>query len=348
MKELLFLFLILLIVSNAELIRNKFIEYKNKPFQLFKNKNENYENFNINKNIQIFNLPNYKFYINSYNEIRNSNLLNMYFSELVEVESINMFHSIDLLENIKNKSLVFSIITNNKPIASVCVCNVKDIQSYLDKLGLIETYIQPIHNGYCIFEYLVKKDILIQNQLRYYKILLNEIEKWAKNPNGYDLYQIQNMNIGYHNNIYVLNKEIYKNHPKAYYLIIFGPKFSISPKNGVSSTHKKIANLIYENQFVLDWAKKSKLNKIFNVKPIPTNNIYLCENKKFNIDNYKPKNDNETFEYKRYEYLIQNDYNETGYNFMNNWTFYIKYIPNVIKLYKSEQVVNVSSQPYNY
>jgi len=33
---------------------------------------------------------------------------------------------------------------------------------------------------------------------------------------------------------------------------------------------------------------------------------------------------------------------------MNDWTFYIKYMPSDIQLFKSEQVVNVTNEPYNY
>ena len=78
MKELIFLLTILFIVSNADLIKKTFIDFKqNKILNSVK------ENFTNTSN-QIFNLPNYKFYINSYDEIRNSNMLNMYFSELID------------------------------------------------------------------------------------------------------------------------------------------------------------------------------------------------------------------------------------------------------------------------
>lgn len=340
MKDLLFFLTILFIVSNAELIRKTFLNFKQKNRMIT-------EHF-TNPSNQIFKLPNYKFYINSYDEIRNSNMLNMYFSELTDVESINMFKSIDLLDNIKNKSLVFSVISNNKPIASLCVVQVREIQSFLDKYGLVESYISPIQNGYCVFHFLINKNYVnVSEKMKLYQILLEEIEKWAKNPGSYDIYQTSNINFG-NNNIYILNREIYKKQPKAYYLIIFGPKFPYSLMNGVDKTHYNIANLVYENQFTLDWAKKSKLNKIFKIKPIPTNNIYLCQQKKTNIDNYIKSDYMNAFEYQRDQYLKNNDYNETAYIFMNDWTFYIKYMPNEIQLFKSEQVVNVTNEPYNY
>jgi len=342
MKELIFLLTILFIVSNADLIKNTFMNFKQNHLI-----NKVKENFTNSSN-QIFKLPNYKFYINSYDEIRNSNMLNIYFSELIDVETINMFKSIHLLDYIKNKSLVFSVISNNKPIASICVVQVKEIQDFLDKNGIVETYLSPINNGYCVFHYLIHKNYIhLDVKMKLYEVLLLEIEKWAKNPSNYDIYQTSNVNFG-NNNVYIINKEIYKKQPKAYYLLIFGPKFPYSLVNGVDKTHYNIANLVYENQFSLDWAKKSKLNKIFGINPIPTNNIYLCEQKKKNIENYHRPNYMDTFEYQRDQYLKNNEYNETAFIFMNDWTFYIKYMPSDIQLFKSEQVVNVTNEPYNY
>jgi len=322
-QNLLILIAIILVLSNIKYIRKYFLVIKNKKYEYFSNKT------NINYNV----------YINNYQDIANNNVLYSYFKELIDVESIDDCLSID---EIKNNSIILSCINNYKPIASICICKIDVLKKLFDKYGLTETYINPIQNGYFVYNYLLDKKF-IDNKFEYYQILLKEVEKWAESPAQYDCNtNILSQSNFISNNIYFVNDKVYKNLPKANFILVFGIKLPEYKINGTKYIHNKISQLVYNNQYVLDWSKKSVLNKLFNISPTSSENIYI----KHRPHSEYPYIDN--FNINKNEFLVKNGYTETAYKFINNKTFYIKYIPRNICLYRSRQVSVINNEPYNY
>lgn len=391
-QELLLLLSILIIISNADYLQ-KYIQ----NIKLNFNSNKNVEHFsnqnstNINNNILI--------YVNSYKNIYHNLSLKKLYNSLIEVEN-NNYELFKNDMNILDNTYVFTCIENYKPICSLCVCNIKYLKEYLDSQGNTEALINPISNGYFVYHFLIHKNLNNKmNAINYFDKLLNEIYKWVSNPYSYYINELHNSILNRNtqsnflfSNLFIMNDSIYRNNNivKGNYILVFGNKLPdyISNNgdiiNGNHVIHSKIANILYKNQFVLDWAKSSKLDTRFkkNSDKIHTCSVNLgkkCDNNfssndllkngnissfgkfnsKFNTNNiyikdnyvndlYKNVDELYPFEYIKSRYLKKNDYNETSYNFINNMTFYIKYIPRKIQLYQSKQVSVSNYEPYNY
>lgn len=322
-QNLFILLTILFIVSNVDTIHNIIVKLKSK-------KNEYFINHQI---------LNYNVYINNYQDIYNNNTLKSYFSELIDNEKIDQ---VLLVNEIKSQSMVCSLISNFKPIAAICICKVEVLKKYFDKNGITETYINPLQNGYFVYNYLLHPS-LYNHKIDYFNCLMKEVEKWTEYPTLYECNTNSISQSNFINNIYFVNDKVYKNLPKANFILVFGNKLPEHKQNGSTITHNKIANLVYNNQFILDWSKQSILNKYFKVKPTNSNNIYI-HHKPYN----KTCNKKDHFDICKNNYLKQNGYSETAYNFINNKTFYIKFIPRNISLYRSRQVSITNNEPYNY
>jgi hypothetical protein len=394
-QDLILLLTILVIVSNAKLIQNYINnKIKNNIVEKF---TEPMSNVDLN---QSYKYNKYLMYVNTYKNIYHHPTLKNLFSSLHQVET-NYNEPFANNQLILDNTYVISCIENYKPICSICVCNIKYLKEYLDSIGNTEALINPISNGYFVYQFLIHSKIDNKFEiLQHYNYLLNEVYKWVSNPYSYYISNLHNNSLNrntqnniLYQNLYFMNESIFRpneNNIKGYYILVFGYKLPdyIANKgdiiNGNHKIHNKIANILFKDQFVLNWAKTSKLDNelhklsdkthtcsvnigkkcVSNYSPndllkngnigsfgqfdtnFDVNNLYI--NDLPNKDIYKNVNELYPFEYCKSRYLKKNDYKETGYHFINNMTFYIKFIPRKINLYQSKQVSVSNYEPYNY